>query len=220
MGKRKLQSAARSTENVEPIVAEAMRRLQSGEHIPRRSLNPIERGISERFKEILDLVGLKKMPSTEDTPDRYARFLINFCRKPFFNFTLFDSEGSSEMVVVNDIPVASLCEHHTLPFIGTATVAYIPNKKIVGLSKLPRLVEFFARGFQNQERLTSQIGEFLRHSDLKPLAVGVSIECVHTCMSIRGAKAHGAKTTTTYVAGYIKTNAACKAEFLQRIKHS
>jgi GTP cyclohydrolase I len=115
------------------------------------------------------------------------------------------------------IPFAALCEHHALPFFGHATVGYIPDKKIVGLSKLARAVNFFSRRFQNQERITRQVAEFLQ-SKLCAKGVGVHLSAEHTCMSIRGACAVGSKTSTVYLLGAMREDAATRAEFLARTR--
>lgn len=187
------------------------------EHTQRRDIVP--RTIEAHFACILDLLGVPYTPGTKDTPKRYEKFLREMLKPEEFEFTVFD-EKVDEMVIVNDIDVASLCEHHTLPFFGKAAVAYIPNgKKIVGLSKLPRLVHQYCVGFQNQERITQGIGKFLtEHPILKPLAVGVVIECSHTCMSIRGVKEHGATTRTQFLSGAFKTDSRAHDEFWRAVK--
>jgi GTP cyclohydrolase I len=176
--------------------------------------------IEARFREILIELGLDlNSDGLKGTPLRYAKFIREFTTRPKFTFTLF-SEKVDEMLIQNGIPVASLCEHHTLPFFGTAAIAYLPNGHTIGgLSKLARLVRHYARGLQNQERLTKQVGEYLTNSDLAPKAVGVSIRCYHTCMSIRGIEAQNAVTTTQYLSGLFKTDASARAEFLQAVRH-
>jgi len=176
--------------------------------------------IAVHCKAILDILGESDREGTRETPMRFAKFITNFTSKPEFKFTLFDSEGADEMIIQNGIPLNSICEHHCIPFIGTASVAYIPNGKIVGLSKLARLVYHFASGLQNQERITQQVGAFLSdHPNFHPKAVGVSIQAVHHCMTIRGAKAHGACTTTHYLSGVLKTDPSARAEFFHAVKH-
>ena len=119
--------------------------------------------------------------------DAYAELLT----APAFDLTTFaNDEGYDELVLVEDIPVQSLCEHHLLPFVGVAHVGYLPGERILGLSKFARTVDFFARRPQTQERLTMQIAEHLTDS-LAPRGVGVVIEAEHTCMSLRGARAPG-----------------------------
>jgi len=114
---------------------------------------------------------------------------------------------------VRDIPVRSLCEHHMLPFVGVAHVGYLPADRIVGLSKLARTVDHFARRVQTQERLTSQVADHLRQQ-LAPHGVGVVIEAEHTCMSVRGARAEGSSTVTARLLGRLREDPATRAEFL------
>jgi GTP cyclohydrolase IA len=175
--------------------------------------------IEAHFACILDKLGVPFTPGTQDTPRRYAKFLREMLKPQEFEFTIFD-EPADEMVIVNGIEVASLCEHHTLPFFGKASVAYIPNgKKIVGLSKLPRLVHQYCVGFQNQERITQGIGKFLtEHQELQPKAVGVVIECSHTCMSVRGVREHAATTRTQFLSGVFKTDLRAHDEFWRAVK--
>jgi GTP cyclohydrolase I len=116
-------------------------------------------------------------------------------------------------VIARDIPVRSLCAHHLLPFTGVAHVAYLPDERILGLSKLARTVEMFARGLQVQERLTSQVGSWLDHH-LRPKGVGVVIEAEHLCMSLRGVQARGARTVTSSLHGLVRDDARTRAEFL------
>lgn len=157
------------------------------------------------------------------TPERVARAL-QFLTKGYgmdpeaiLNSALFE-EDYSEMILVKDIEVFSLCEHHMLPFHGRAHVAYIPNGKIVGLSKIPRVVEVFARRLQVQERLTLQIRDVLSHV-LKPLGVAVVIEAIHLCMMMRGAEKQNAVTTTSAMSGEFM-NTPTRAEFMRLINKS
>ena len=149
-----------------------------------------------------------------ETPRRVIKFLAEFTQppEPPFEFTMFDGEGANEMVVQTGIPLASLCEHHLAPFTGYATVGYIPGKRIVGLSKLPRSVEYFSRRLQNQERITRQVAEFLQER-LEPVGVGVIVAAEHSCMTVRGVRAHGAVTTTSCMLGAF-TQGTTRAEFL------
>jgi GTP cyclohydrolase I len=151
-----------------------------------------------------------------DTPMRYTKFMREFMAPADFKLTTFDAEGTDEMIVQTRIPFYSLCEHHMAPFFGHAAVAYIPNGRIVGLSKLARTVDHFARRLQNQERITTQVAEFL-HKGLNPNGVAVQLTAQHLCMSMRGVQKHGAMTTTTKLLGVMKDNAACRNEFLQAI---
>jgi GTP cyclohydrolase IA len=149
-----------------------------------------------------------------ETPRRLVHAYAEMLTPPEFDSTTFENAaGYDELVVVSDIPVRSLCEHHMLPFTGVAHVGYLPDERILGLSKLARTVEFFARRVQTQERLTSQVADHL-HDRLAPLGVGVVIEAEHSCMSLRGARATGASTVTTVVRGRLRDDPASRAEFL------
>jgi GTP cyclohydrolase I len=123
------------------------------------------------------------------------------------------AENVNEMVLLTNIPIASHCEHHIAPFTGVAHIGYLPNRRIVGLSKLPRLVDVFARRLQVQERLTVQIVDAIQEH-LDPLGVGVMIRCEHTCMCSRGIRRPGILTTTTALRGVFINNPSCKEEFL------
>lgn len=153
-----------------------------------------------------------------DTPKRVAKFYNEFLNAPAFNFTVFDSEGYDEMIVQKNIPFFSLCEHHMAPFFGVAHVAYIPNKKIVGLSKLARTVELYSHNLQNQERITNQVAQRLQ-DELNPLGVAVVITARHFCMEMRGVKTHDVNTTTNRLIGAFKDNHDTRAEFFESIKN-
>lgn len=127
------------------------------------------------------------------------------------------ADGVDEMVLETNIPVHSHCEHHMAPFFGVAHVAYIPSGKVVGLSKLVRVVDVFSRRLQVQERLTNQIADCI-NTALSPKGVGVVVTCEHTCMSSRGVKAQGVKTTTSALRGAMLANEAARLEFLQLIQ--
>jgi len=156
------------------------------------------------------------------TPERVAkayRYLTSGYGKnvdEILNDALFVEEYD-EMVVVKDIDFASLCEHHLLPFIGKAHVAYMPAKKIVGLSKIPRLVEMFARRLQVQERLTTQIANSLNEA-LQPRGVAVVIEAVHLCMLVRGVEKQNSKAVTSAMLGAFRDRPETRAEFMELIK--
>jgi GTP cyclohydrolase I len=153
-------------------------------------------------------------PDMAETPRRLVDAYAELLAVPEFDLTTFgNASGYDELVLVRDIPVRSLCEHHLLPFTGVAHVGYLPADRILGLSKLARTVEFFARRVQTQERLTSQVADHL-HERLAPLGVGVVIEAEHSCMSLRGARATGSSTLTTVLRGHIRNDAASRAEFL------
>jgi len=148
-----------------------------------------------------------------DTPKRVMKFYREFLSPDKFNFTTFEGESYDEMIIQKDIPFFSLCEHHLAPFFGTATVAYIPDGKIVGLSKLARTVDLFARRLQNQERITSQIAEKLQE-ELSPQGVAVTLKARHFCMEMRGIKTHDVTTSTTKLIGAFRDKPEARAEFL------
>jgi GTP cyclohydrolase I len=132
------------------------------------------------------------------------------------NGAIFDVDYS-EMVVVRDIPFYSLCEHHLLPFFGAASVAYIPRGRVLGLSKIPRIVEMYSRRLQVQERLTQQIAQFLQ-DQLDPLGVGVVMEATHLCAAMRGVRKPGTIMTTSAVLGIFRTRDRTRAEFLAHLE--
>jgi GTP cyclohydrolase IA len=149
-----------------------------------------------------------------ETPRRLVHAYAEMLTPPEFDSTTFENAaGYDELVVVSDIPVRSLCEHHLLPFTGVAHVGYLPADRILGLSKFARTVEFHARRAQTQERLTMEIAEHLTER-LEPHGVGVVIEAEHACMSLRGAKAQGARTVTAALRGRLRDDPKTRAEFL------
>jgi GTP cyclohydrolase I len=153
-----------------------------------------------------------------DTPRRYVKFLKEFCNPEPFKMTVFENEGSqNEMIIVSNIPFFSLCEHHLAPFFGTASIAYIPNDKIVGLSKLPRTLDHFARRPQNQERITQQVAEYLMEQ-LNPKGVAVVLKARHLCVEMRGVKKHDCYTTTSSMKGVFYDELNTRQEFLNLIK--
>ena len=167
----------------------------------------------ELLGEDPDREGLKR------TPHRVATSLAWLTRgyemdvEHVVNGALFDADGASNMVMVRDIELYSLCEHHLLPFYGRAHIAYIPKGRIVGLSKLPRLVEVFARRLQVQERLTEQIASAV-DDVLKPQGVGVVIEAYHLCMMMRGVEKQNSKTITSALRGLFRSDPRTREEFL------
>lgn len=166
------------------------------------------------------LLALGEKPEREglkETPRRMAKMLLELCHRQEFNFTTFEAEGMNEMIVQTNIPLQSLCEHHMLPFMGTAAVAYIPDGKIVGLSKLARAVKFCSAGLQNQERITKAIAEMLE-LNLKPKGIGVVIKARHLCMELRGVCAPNVYTTTSDLRGVLLDEASARAEFMSLIK--
>jgi GTP cyclohydrolase I len=152
-----------------------------------------------------------------ETPRRMAHAYAELLTPREFDLTTFANEdGYDELVLVRDIPVASVCEHHLLPFLGRAHVGYLPADRILGLSKLARLVELHARGPQVQERLTKQIADWL-DSRLHPRGVGVVIEAEHMCMTLRGVQAVGARTVTSTLLGALREDARSRSEFLNLV---
>lgn len=148
------------------------------------------------------------------TPARLARALREMLTAPRFDPTTFDNvEGYDQLVVVEAVPFYSLCEHHVLPFSGTATIAYLPDRRIVGLSKLAWVVQLFARRLQVQERMTAQIADWLVEH-LQPRGVGVRLRAEHLCMSLRGARAAGAITTTSARRGALLDDPDRRQEWL------
>lgn len=153
-------------------------------------------------------------PGLDRTPLRMARAYAEMFRpRPFEMTTFANDEGYDEMVVAQGIGFTSVCEHHLLPFSGHATVGYLPGERIVGLSKLARVVELFARRPQVQERMTQQVARFLA-DELSPKGVGVVLSAEHTCMTVRGVKALGSSTTTSSLLGRMREDARTRAEFL------
>jgi GTP cyclohydrolase I len=152
-------------------------------------------------------------PHLADTPRRVARSLTEMLTPREFNLTTFpNDEDYDELVLAKSIPVHSLCEHHMLPFTGVAHIGYLPGERILGLSKLARVVELFARDLQVQERLTVQVANWLQEH-LAPKGVGVVIEAEHMCMSLRGVQAIGSKTITSSVHGVLREDARSRQEF-------
>ncbi len=148
-----------------------------------------------------------------DTPRRVALAYEEFLTpQPFVPTTFPNDEGYDELVLARDIPFHSLCEHHLLPFVGVAHIGYLPGDRILGLSKLARVLELFARDLQVQERLTQQVADWLQES-LAPRGVGVVIEAEHSCMTLRGVRAPGARTSTSAVHGLLRDDARSRAEF-------
>jgi GTP cyclohydrolase IA len=149
-----------------------------------------------------------------DTPRRLVHAYAEMLTVPEFDSTTFsNAAGYDELVLVSDIPLRSLCEHHLLPFTGVAHVGYLPGERILGLSKFARTVEFFARRAQTQERLTTEIADHLQER-LEPAGIGVVIEADHTCMTLRGARAEGARTVTAALRGRLRDDPKTRAEFL------
>lgn len=170
------------------------------------------------------IVSLGEDPTREgllETPERvvrsYAELFRGYNVNPLDAVKVFDAEDYDEMIIAKDLDFFSTCEHHMLPFYGRAHIGYLPDKKIIGLSKFGRLLDIFSRRLQNQERLTTQIADFLKQA-LKPKGVGVVLEAHHLCMIARGVEKHNAKITTSAFKGYFKTNTNTRQEFLSLIR--
>ncbi|HEX2154842.1 MAG TPA: GTP cyclohydrolase I FolE [Acidimicrobiia bacterium] len=150
---------------------------------------------------------------TRDTPRRVAAAFAEMLTPRPFNVTTFpNDEGYDELVLARDIPFHSLCQHHLLPFHGIAHVGYLPGQRILGLSKLARVVELFSRRLQVQERLTQQVADWLQ-DELQPKGVGVVLSAEHLCMSLRGVKADGSTTVTSALHGLVRSDPRSRAEF-------
>jgi GTP cyclohydrolase I len=150
----------------------------------------------------------------EETPRRVAEAYAELLTPHAFRPTTFpNDDGYDELIVARAIPFHSLCMHHLLPFHGVAHVSYLPGERIIGLSKLGRVVEFFSRDLQIQERLTTQVADWLQR-ELEPKGVGVVLEAEHTCMSLRGVQKLGATTVTSALRGLVRDDARTRQEFL------
>ena len=178
--------------------------------------------MEELIKKIITGIGEDpKREGLKQTPERvvkmYKKIFSGYQEKPENIMTVFDSEKYDEMIVCKNIEFYSMCEHHMLPFLGTVSIAYIPNKKIIGLSKLPRIVEIFSRRMQNQERMTNQIAATIMKF-LKPKGVGVVIKAQHLCMMMRGVEKKNAEMITSDLRGVFKKNLSTRNEFMNLIK--
>ena len=185
--------------------------------------NNIIEQLSSNYKEIIELTGedssregLIKTPLRASKAIQFLTNGYNLNPSEILNSAIFN-EKYDEMVLVKDIEVYSLCEHHLLPFFGKCHVAYIPNGKVVGLSKIPRLIDAFARRLQVQERLTSQIRDCIDFT-LKPQGVAVCIDAKHLCMQMRGVEKQNSSTTTSAFSGCFIDNDKSRNEFLNLIK--
>src|SRR3954454_2484302 len=176
----------------------------------RRNSGDAERAAAEFLTALgLDLT----TAGLSETPARMARAYAELLTPRPFELTTFDNdEGYDELVLARSIPIRSVCEHHLLPFVGVAHVGYLPGDRILGLSKLARVVEHFARRPQVQERLTKQVADWLA-DQLAPKGVGVVIEAEHTCMTLRGVQATGSHTVTSTLLGTLREDARSRQEF-------
>ena len=172
-------------------------------------------GVERAAAELLTALGADvDAEALQETPrrmaDAYAELLTP---QPFRATTFPNDDGYDELIVARAIPFHSLCMHHLLPFHGVAHIGYLPRERIIGLSKLGRVVELFARDLQIQERLTTQVADWLER-ELQPKGVGVVLEAEHMCMSLRGVQKFGAKTVTSALHGLVRDDARTRQEFL------
>lgn len=197
----------------EIAVARPLRVAPSGNAI---DLDAAERAVAD----LLHALGIATdSESLRGTPRRVARAYAELFTPSDFDVTTFaNDEGYDELVLVRDIPLRSVCEHHLLPFMGVAHVGYLPGERIVGLSKLARIVEHFAGRPQVQERLTKQVADWLDQS-LQPKGVGVVIEADHSCMTLRGVRAAGVSTITSALVGTVRDDPRTRQEFLALASH-
>jgi GTP cyclohydrolase I len=172
-------------------------------------------GVQHAARELLLALGADvDSLGIRDTPRRVADAYVELLTPQPFRATTFpNDDGYDELIVARAIPFHSLCMHHLLPFRGVAHVGYLPAERIIGLSKLSRVVELFARDLQIQERLTTQIAKWLQQ-ELEPKGVGVVLEAEHMCMSLRGVQKFGAKTVTSALHGLIRDDGRTRQEFL------
>ena len=176
----------------------------------------IQNAVREILIEDPDREGLLETPKR--VANMYEEIFAGLTEDPKQHIKLFNEQSNDEMVIVKDIPFYSMCEHHLLPFFGKAHIGYIPSdNKIIGLSKLARIVDNFAKKPQVQERLTSDIADFL-NDNLQPKGVAVIMEAEHMCMTMRGACAAGSKTQTSALRGIMRTDAKTRAEVLSLLK--
>ena len=194
----------------EPATLGSRRKLEVVDRAPAVDLVRAERAVTEL------LAALGQDPTSEqllDTPRRVAAGYAELLTPaPFAPTTFPNDEGYDELVLARAIPFASLCQHHLLPFTGVAHVGYLPADRILGLSKLARVVELFARRLQLQERLTTQVADWLQ-AQLAPKGVGVVLEAEHLCMTLRGVQAAGARTVTSTLHGLLRSDPRSRQEF-------
>jgi GTP cyclohydrolase I len=186
----------------------------------RRDREPVDVPAAElAAHDLLDALGVDLTDeSVRDTPRRIAQMYDELLTPQPFRPTTFPNDGGyDELVVATGIPFHSLCEHHLLPFVGVAHVGYLPGERIIGLSKLARVVELFARNLQVQERLTTQVAGWL-DDHLRPKGVGVVLEAEHLCMSLRGVQKPGARTVTSALHGLVRDDPRTRQEFLALVR--
>ncbi len=194
---------------------EAAAELFTGIGVARPEIEGAVRNLLEAFGEDVDREGLERTP--ERVAKMYDELLAGYRVDPYamINEAIFEVEYD-EMVIVKDIEFYSMCEHHMLPFLGRAHVAYIPRGHVIGLSKIPRAVDLFARRLQVQERMTRQIAEFL-DTAIHPQGVAVVVEGLHLCSKIRGVKKSEARMVTSAILGCFKENEVTRNEFMNHI---
>ena len=198
------------TEVAAPVPEEAPHRLSVVRGRSAVDLPAAERAVTD----LLRALGRDpEDPHLAGTPRRVAGSFTEMLTPTEFELTTFPNEGYDELVMARDIPVQSLCQHHLLPFAGVAHIGYLPGERILGLSKLARVLDLFARDLQVQERLTQQVADWLQEN-LAPRGVGVVIEAEHLCMSLRGVRARGARTTTSALHGLLREDPRSRMEFL------
>ena len=184
----------------------------------RQSVQKLVKKIIRAVGEDPEREGLKRTPSRVGR--MYAELLSGYRSDPvaLVNEAIFQVDYD-DMVIVRDIEFYSLCEHHMLPFLGRAHIAYVPKGKIIGLSKIPRILDMFSHRLQIQERMTHQVAEFINEI-LKPQGVGIVVEAMHLCSMMRGVKKHDARLTTSAMLGSFRTNHSTRMEFLDNISRS
>ena len=183
----------------------------NGNHLRRIDRGAVERAAADLLRALgadVDAEALEETPRR--VADAYAELLTP---QPFRATTFPNDDGYDELIVARSIPFHSLCMHHLLPFHGVAHIGYLPGERIIGLSKLGRVVEYFSRDLQIQERLTTQVAGWLQR-ELEPKGVGVVLEAEHLCMSLRGVQKLGAKTVTSALRGVVRDDARTRQEFL------
>jgi GTP cyclohydrolase IA len=208
-----MTSLLRSDLEDEVMVARPLRVAASGTQVDLEAAEQAVADLLHALRIVTDTEGLR------ETPRRVARAYAELFTPSAFDMTTFgNDEGYDELVLARGIPLRSVCEHHLLPFVGVAHVGYLPGERIVGLSKLARVVEHFARRPQVQERLTKQVADLL-DEHLRPKGVGVVIEAEHTCMTLRGVRAVGSSTITSALIGAVRDDPRTRQEFLALAGH-
>jgi GTP cyclohydrolase I len=211
--------------SAEPLVAESLNGADIAQAPPRTALHVVKpqagtdlAAAEQAAAAFLIALGVDlDTESLAATPARMARAYAEMFSPRPFELTTFPNDAKyDELIIARSLPVQSVCEHHLLPFMGVAHVGYLPGERILGLSKLARVVELFARRPQVQERLTQQVADWLQ-DQLAPRGVGVVVEAEHLCMTVRGVQAPGATTVTSALHGQLRSDAASRAEFFTLI---